>query len=68
MKLLSDLDIKKISDLETSKISAFMEELEELNVFRKTDDTHFLFTRFTFFQMMGTSSEVEDKLANYMEA
>ena len=64
----NDLDIKKISTLEISKISAFMEELEELNVFRKTDNTHFLFTRFTFFQMMGTSSEVEDKLADYMEA
>ena len=64
----NDLDIKKISNLEISKISAFMEELEELNVFRKTDNSHFLFTRFTFFQMMGTGSEVEDKLANFMEA
>lgn len=63
-----ELDITKISDLDITKLSAFMEELKELNVLRSTDDTHYLFTRFTFFQMMGTSSEVEDKLADYMEA
>ena len=63
-----ELDITKISDLDIAKLSAFMEELKELNVLRSTDDTHYLFTRFTFFQMMGTSSEVEDKLADYMEA
>lgn len=63
----SELDINKISDLDITKLSAFMEELKELNVLRSTDDTHYLFTRFTFFQMMGTSSEVEDKLADYME-
>jgi len=63
-----ELDINKISDLDITKLSAFMEELKELNVLRSTDDTHYLFTRFTFFQMMGTSSEVEDKLADYMEA
>ena len=64
----SELDINKISDLDITKLAAFMEELKELNVLRSTDDTHYLFTRFTFFQMMGTSSEVEDKLADYMEA
>ena len=46
---------------------AFMEELKELNVLRSTDETHYLFTRFTFFQMMGTVTEVEDKLVGYME-
>lgn len=63
----NELDISKITDLDIQKVSALMEELRELNVLRSTDDTHYLFTRFTFFQMMGTSSEVEDKLADYME-
>ena len=45
-----------------------MEELKELNVLRNTDETHYLFTRFTFFQMMGTRAEVEDKLVEYMGA
>ena len=62
----NDLEISKISDLDIIKLQAFMEELRELNVLRSTDDTHYLFTRFTFFQMMGTSSEVEDKLVEYM--
>ena len=63
----NELGISKISDLDIFKLQAFMEELRELNVLRSTDDTHYLFTRFTFFQMMGTSSEVEDKLVEYME-
>jgi len=63
----SDLDINKIAELEIQKLAAFMEELRELNILRSTDNTRYLFTRFTFFQMMGTSSEVEDKLTDYME-
>ena len=63
----SELDILKVSDLSIQKLLAYMEELRELNVLRNTDDTHYLFTRFTFFQMMGTSSEVEDKLVEFME-
>lgn len=62
-----NLDIAKIAKLNDDKLSAFMEELRELNVLRSTDDTRYLFTRFTFFQMMGSSSEVEDKLIDYME-
>jgi len=62
-----DLDLKKIAKLDEDKLSAFMEELKELNVLRKTDDKHYLFTRFSFYQMMGTSSEVDDKIVEYME-
>lgn len=61
------LDIKRIAELDESKIAAFMEELRELNVLRNTDETHYLFTRVSFFQMMGNSAEVDDKLADYME-
>ncbi len=62
-----ELGIEKISSLSVEKLTAFMEELDELNVLRNTDDTHYLFTRFTFFQMMGTLVEVENKLVEYME-
>lgn len=62
-----NLDIAKIAKLNDDKLSVFMEELKELNVLRSTDDTRYLFTRFTFFQMMGTSSEVDAKLIEYME-
>ena len=62
----TDLEISKISDLEIEKLSAYMEELCDLNVLRNTDDNRYLFTRFTFFQMMGTSDDVEEKLMEYM--
>ena len=62
-----NLEIKKIAKLDDDKLLAFMEELRELNVLRSTDDSHYLFSKFSFFQMMGTSSEVDDKLVEYME-
>lgn len=61
------LDISKIAGLDDDKLIAFMEELKELNVLRSTDDSHYLFSKFSFFQMMGTSTEVDDKLVEYME-
>lgn len=63
----TDLGISRIASLDESKLTAFMEELKELNVLRSTDDTHYLFTRVAFFQMMGTSNEVDTKLESYME-
>ena len=63
----ADLGISRIASLDESKLAAFMEELKELNVLRSTDDTHYLFTRVAFFQMMGTSNEVDTKLESYME-
>lgn len=63
----SALEIAKIADLGMDKMSALLEELRELNVLRSTDEMHYLFTRFSFFQMMGTLKEVENKLVEYME-
>ena len=63
-----ELEIEKIANLENAKLESFMEELKELNVLRNTDETHYLFTRFTFFQMMGTRAEVDDKIVEYMGA
>ena len=62
-----DLGIGKIADLPLPKLTAFLEEMGDLNVLRDTGEGRFLFTRFTFFQMMGTAAEVEDKLTTYME-
>lgn len=59
--------ISKISGLDDTKLTAFMEELKELNVLRSTDEYHYLFTRLSFLQMMGTVTEVDDKLEEYME-
>lgn len=62
----NELEISKISNLELNKLESFMEELKELNVLRNTSENQYLFTRFTFFQMMGTRAEVDDKLVEYM--
>ena len=62
-----ELLIGKISGLDVDEVAALMEELRELNVLRSADGKHYLFTRFNFFQMLGTGPEVEDELLKYME-
>jgi len=62
----TDLEIGKIANLDTTKLETFMDELKELNVLRNTEAAHYLFTRFQFFQMMGTRAEVDDELEKYM--
>lgn len=59
--------ISKIASLDLNEITAIMEEMSELNVLRHTDKKGYLFTRYAFFQMMGTASEVDDKLQGYIE-
>lgn len=58
--------IRKIADLTVEKLNAFMEELVELNVLRKSDQ-HYFFTRYTFFQMMAARIDIDDELTKYME-
>ena len=66
-KVSEEFEITKISELSIDKLNAFLEELKDLNIFRNTDATHYLFARFNFYQMMGSRSEVEDKMLTYME-
>ena len=66
-KVSEEFEITKISELSIDKLNAFLEELKDLNIFRNTDATHYLFTRLNFYQMMGSRSEVEDKMFAYME-
>lgn len=66
-KVSEEFEITKISELSIDKLNAFLEELKDLNIFRNTDATHYLFARLNFYQMMGSRSEVEDKMFAYME-
>lgn len=66
-KVSEEFEITKISELSIDKLNAFLEELKDLNIFRNTDATHYLFARLNFYQMMGSQSEVEDKMLAYME-
>ena len=59
--------IKKIVSSNPDAVNGWMQELMELNILRQTVDHLYLFSRYSFFQMMGTATEVEDKLLEYME-
>lgn len=59
--------VKKISESKRDIISGLMQELLELNILRQTVNDLYLFSRYSFFQMMGTATQVEDKLVEYME-
>ena len=69
-KLACELDIRKIANLDTGEIRALMEEMCELNVFRKAvgDAERYIFSRYNFFQMLGDSmDDIENKLMECME-
>ena len=66
--LSAELNIRRICEMPVEKLSALMEELIELNVLRRSDPTHYLFARYTFFQMMAARIDIEDELLKYMEA
>lgn len=62
-----DLGIARMQGLSIENIRALMEELRELNVLRRTANGRYLFTRYNFFQLMGTRDELEEALLIYME-
>lgn len=59
--------VKKVANQSEAFINGLMQELLELNIFRQTFNDMYLFSRYSFFPMMGTSSEIEDNLEKYME-
>lgn len=60
-------DVKKVASQRVEVIAGLMQELLELNILRHTVQNLYLFSRYSFFQMMGTADEIEDKLLGYME-
>lgn len=70
-KLACELDIRKIADRDIGEVRALMEEMCELNVFRKAvgDAERYIFSRYNFYQMLGDSiDEIENKLMECMES
>ncbi len=63
----ADFDIRIITDISSENLASLLEDLCELNILRKTAKGKYLFTRYTFFQMMGSLDEVENKLLGIME-
>lgn len=59
--------IRKLSLLGKEKLSALMDEMQELNVLQHAGDGRYRFTRHSFCQMMGTVQQIDDELMSYME-
>ena len=67
MNVAKEAMTKKIVQLSLDELIGFLDELCELNIFRKTLDDKYLFNRYNFFQMMGDRDQVEKGLLEYME-
>lgn len=44
-----------------------MDEMEELNIFRKDEEGGYLFNRYSFYSMMGGTEKIERELENYAD-
>ena len=55
--------ITKINSLGVNRVDALMKEMCELNVLQDTGNGSYRFARYSFYQMMGTLSEIEDEIA-----
>lgn len=60
-----ELGISKLGNFDEKQVYALLEEMRELNVFRQTAAGGYLFTRYSFFEMMGSADEVEEGLLSY---
>ena len=67
LALGQELGIVKMQTLSIENVHALMEELRELNVLRQTANGRYLFTRYNFFQMMGSRDKLTEDLLMYME-
>ena len=68
LQMGEEFGISKITKLSAENVKALMEELRELNVLRLTANNGYLFTRYSFFQMMGNAEHLEDEIMQYMES
>lgn len=67
LRTAESFSIRKLSLLGKEKLSALMEEMQELNVLQHAGDGRYRFTRHSFCQMMGTAQQIDDELMSYME-
>lgn len=67
LEIAKEFCIHRIDDMTADQIDALMTELCELNVMRATSDGRYLFSRYNFLSMMGTTDEVDERLLSYTE-
>lgn len=66
IEIAGNYGITKISELTEENVSALLEELRELNILRPLNQSKYLFSRHSFFQMMGSKDDVENELIKFM--
>ncbi len=66
-KLKDTLSGTKIKNLTDDKLSALLDELEELNVLRKVNDSEYIFNRYSFYSMLGGAEKIEKALTEYAD-
>jgi len=67
IELAAEWDVGKIAELSRDKVSALMEEMRELNVFRLSGQGRYSFARHNFCQMMGSKDQLEAEIFEYAE-
>lgn len=68
IRLADKNGMEKLAKLDTNKVKALMEELCELNILHAVNEDGYRFTRYGFYQMMGTEAHIEDELLRIMES
>ena len=58
----SAYDFEQFRTLSRERLTAFLDELTELNVLRGNAEGRYFFNRYSFFQMLGSRDDVEEKL------
>ena len=66
-RIAQEYCIEKIQKLGTDKLEVLMDELCELNILRKSAARNYLFARYNFIQLLGTSEEIENLILTYSE-
>ena len=59
--------ISRLTNLSLENLEALMDEMEELNIFRKDEEGRYLFNRYSFYSMMGGTEKIERELENYAD-
>lgn len=65
LKRGKNYEIMKIYSLSTDRIKMYMDELVDLNIFRKVQDDKYVFSRQNFIQLMGSESEVYQRIKEF---
>lgn len=66
-RIAQEYCIEKIQKLGKDKLEVLMDELCELNILRKSAARNYLFARYNFIQLLGTSEEIENLILTYSE-